>query len=73
MVGFEGTPMVGITVDCYSTDLNPESLRSFTVIPLTDHSKITVYLNREILNHDASNPMELQNIKKCCRWKESSA
>ena len=45
MVGFEGTPMVGTptyssslgssTVDYFITDLNPESLRAFTVSPLT--------------------------------------
>ena len=61
------------TVDYFITDLNPESLREFTVSPLTplsDHSKITVYLNRAILNHEASKPKELSNIKKCYRWKE---
>uniref|UniRef100_A0A8K9V0N5 Reverse transcriptase domain-containing protein n=1 Tax=Oncorhynchus mykiss TaxID=8022 RepID=A0A8K9V0N5_ONCMY len=63
------------TVDYFITDLNPESLRVFTVRPLTplsDHSKITVYLNRAILNHVASKPKELSNIKKCYRWKELS-
>lgn len=61
------------TVDYFITDLNPESLRVFTVstlTPLSDHSKITVYLNREIVNHEASKPKELSNIKKCYRWKE---
>jgi hypothetical protein len=63
------------TVDYFIIDLNPESLRVFIVSPLTslsDHSKITVYLNRAILNHEASKPKELHNIKKCYRWKESS-
>ena len=67
--------LVSSTVDYFITDLNPESLRAFTVSPLTppsDHSKITVYLNRAILNHYASKPKELSNIKKCYRWKECS-
>jgi hypothetical protein len=29
-------------------------------------------LNRAILNHEVSKPNELNNIKKCYRWKESS-
>jgi hypothetical protein len=61
------------TVDYFITDLNPESLRAFTVRPLTplsDHSKITVYLNRAIHNHEASKPKELSNIKKWYKWKE---
>ena len=61
------------TVDYFVTDRNPESLRAFTVSPLTplsDHSKITVYLNRVILNHEASKQKELSNNKKCYRWKE---
>ena len=64
------------TVDYFITDLNPESLRAFTVSPqthLTDHSEITAYLNRAILNHEGSKAKELHNIMKCYRWKESSA
>lgn len=37
------------TVDHFNTDRNPNSLRAFTVsqlTPLSDHSKITLYLNR---------------------------
>ena len=63
------------TVDYFITDLNQESLRSFTVsppTPLSDHSKITVYLNRAKLNREASKPKELNNMKKCYKWKESS-
>ena len=40
----------------------------FTVSPLTPlpgHSKITLYLNRAMLNNEASKPKELNNIKKC--------
>jgi hypothetical protein len=55
-----------LTGDYFITDLNPESLRVFTVSPLTsDHSKITLNLNRALLNHEASKPKELNNIKKC--------
>ena len=60
-------------VDYFSTDLNPESLRAFTVSPLTplsDHSKIIVYLKRAILN-EASKSKELHNNKTFYRWKES--
>ena len=63
------------TVDYFITDLNPESLRAFTVSPLTplsNHSKITLYLNRAMLNHESSKPRDLYSINKCYRWKESS-
>ena len=54
------------TVTYFITDLNLESLRAFTVSPLTPlshHSKITVYLNRAILNHEASTPKEMINME----------
>jgi hypothetical protein len=60
--------------DYFITDLNPECLRAFTISPLTalsDHNKIRV-MNRVMLNHEASKPEELYNIKTCCRWKEDS-
>jgi len=41
------------TVEYFLTDLNPNSLRAFTVSPLnplSDHSKITLYLNRAMPN-----------------------
>ena len=62
------------TVKYFVTDLNPESLRTFTdspLTPLSDHSKITVYLNRAILNHEVSKTKELHHIKKRYRWKQS--
>ena len=62
--------LVSSTVDYFITDLNPESLRVFTVSqmkPLSDHSKITVYLKRAILNHEAATPKELHNINKLYR------
>ena len=63
-------------VDYSITDLNPESLRMFTVSPLTpllDHSKITAYLNRAILNHEASKLNKLHTTEKRYRRKESSS
>jgi hypothetical protein len=62
------------TVYYFITDLNTESLRVIRFSPLTplsDYSKFTVYLNRAILNYEASTPKELHNIKKCYRWNES--
>jgi hypothetical protein len=64
------------TVDYIITNLNPESLRMFTVSPLTpllDHSKITAYLNRAILNHEASKLNKLYTTEKRYRQKESSS
>ena len=77
MVVFERTPTVDtptahlLAVELYFIiDLNPESLRAFTDSRLTPLSQITVYLNRAILNHEASKPKELSHIKKYYRWKE---
>ena len=63
------------TVDCAITDLDPLSLRAFTVNPLTplsDHSNITVYLKREHSNYEASKPSELYNTTHSYRWKSDS-
>jgi hypothetical protein len=54
------------TEDYFTPDLNPESLRAFTVSPLTplsENSKITVYLNRAMLNHEALKPKELKKVE----------
>ena len=61
------------TVDYFITELNPESLRAFSqsTDTLLNHSKITLYLNRAILNHEASKSKKRNNIKKCYRWKGS--
>ena len=75
MVGFKKTPMVGTRTAhplagiLQITDLNPESLSFVSpLMLLSDYSKITVYLNRAILNKSP----KLHSIKKCYRWKESS-
>ena len=63
------------TVDYFITDINVESLRAFTVsqlTPLSDHSKITVYLNRPAPNHETTKPNKLHNIKQRYKWKEQS-
>jgi hypothetical protein len=52
-----------ITLSLASTQSLSERSKS-----LLDHSKITVYLNRALLKHEAK---EVYNIKKCYRWKES--
>ena len=54
----------------YSSALGSGTVVSGTVV--SDHSKIPVYLKSAILNHEASKPKELNNIKKCNRRKESS-
>ena len=72
MVDFEGTPMVGTLIThllavVLTTTLSltsTQSLSEFTVsalTPLSDHSKITLYLNRAMLNHEASKSKELNN------------
>ena len=51
------------TVDYFITDIDMESVRAFTVsqlTPLSDHSKITAYLNRT-QNHEMSIPNKLHN------------
>ena len=63
------------TVDYFITDINVESLRAFTVsqlTPLSDHSKITAYLNRSAPNHETIKPNKLHNIKQRYKWKEQS-
>ena len=63
------------TVDYAITDLDPMSLRALTVNPLTplsDHSKITVYLKREHSNYEASEPSKLYNTQHSYRWKSDS-
>lgn len=63
------------TVDYFLTDLNPNSLRAFTVSPLnplSDHSKITLYLNRAMPNQEASKQTQLHSFRNMYRWKQNS-
>ena len=64
------------TVDYFITDVNRESIRAFTVnqlTPLSDHSKITAYLNRPTPNHEISKPNKLHTIRQRYKWREQSA
>ncbi len=57
------------------TDIDPSSLRSFTVrelTPLSDHSQITAYL-KKTENNIKTKPSKLYNIRKPYRWGENSA
>ncbi len=57
------------------TDIDPLSLRSFTVrelTPLSDHSQITAYL-KKTENNINTKPSKLYNIRKPYRWGENSA
>ncbi len=69
------SPLGNSTVDYMITDINPSSLRSFTVrelTPLSDHSQITVYL-KKTENNINTKPSKLYNIRKPYRWGENSA
>ncbi len=70
-----GSPLGNSTVDYMITDIDPSSLRPFTVrelTPLSDHSQITVYLKKteNIINTKSS---KLYNIRKPYRWAENNA
>ncbi len=57
------------------TDIDPSSLRLFTVrelTPLSDHSQITAYL-KKTENNINTKPSKLYNIRKPYRWAENSA
>ncbi len=63
------------TVDYFLPDLNPNSLRAFTVSqlnPLSDHSKITLYLTRAMPNQEASNQTQFHSLRNTYRWKQNS-
>ncbi len=56
------------------TDIDPSSLRSFTVrelTPLSDHSQITAYL-KKTENNINTKPSNLYNIRKPYRWAETA-
>lgn len=64
------------TVDYFITDLSLESIRAFTVSPLTplsDHSKTTIYLNRSTPKQKVLTSNKLHTAKKGYKWKEGSA
>ncbi len=55
------------------TDIDPSSLRSFTVrelTPLSDHSQITAYL-KKTENNINTKPSKLYNIRNPYRWAET--
>ena len=57
------------------TDLDPFSLSSFTVKPLTplsDHSQITLFIKRTETNTTPSQPSNLTNITRTFRWAPNS-
>ncbi len=69
------TPLGNSTVDYMITDIDPSSLRSFTVrelTPLSDHSQITAYL-KKTENNINTKPSKLYNIRKPYRWAENCA
>ncbi len=69
------SPLGNSTVDYMITDIDPSSLRSFTVrelTPLSDHSQITAYL-KKTENNINTKPSKLYNIRKPYRWAENSA
>ena len=63
------------TVDYAITDLDQTSLRAFTVkeqTPLSDHSQITLYLERADTGNTFSQPCKLYKIKKQYKWAQNS-
>ncbi len=69
------SPLGNSTVDYMITDIDPSSLRSFTVrelTPLSNHSQITAYL-KKTENNINTKPSKLYNIRKPYRWAENSA
>ncbi len=69
------SPFGSSTVDYFLTDLNPNSLRAFTVSqlnPLSDHSKITLYLTRATPNQETSKQTQLHSLRNTYRWKQNS-
>ncbi len=64
------SPFGSSTVDYFLTDLNPNSLRAFTVSQLnllSDHSKITLYLTRAMPNQEASKQTQLHSLRNTYR------
>ncbi len=69
------SPFGSSPVDYFLTDLNPNSLRAFTVSrlnPLSGHSKITLHLTRAMPNQEASKQTQLHSLRNTYRWKQNS-
>ena len=61
------SPLDNSTVDYSITDLDPFCLRAFTVSPLTplsDHSKITLYIRKTVTDPHAAEPTKLNYTKQ---------
>ena len=69
------SPLGHSTVDYMITDLDPSSLSSFTVKPLTplsDHSQITLFIKRSDIKMTNTQPNKLYNIRNSYRWDQNS-
>ena len=69
------SPLGHSTVDYMITDLEPSSLSSFTVKPLTplsDHSQITLFIKRSDIERIHTEPNKLYNIGNSYRWDQNS-
>ncbi len=69
------SPLGNSTVDYSITDLDPFHLRAFTVSPLTplsDHSKITLYIRKTPTDPHVAQPSRLNRSKQPYRWTSHS-
>ena len=69
------SPLGNSTVDYNITDLDPFYLRACTVSPLTplsDHSKITLYIRKTVTDPHAAEPSKLNYTKQPYRWTNNS-
>lgn len=69
------SPLGNSTVDYSITDLEPFCLRAFTVSPLTplsDHSKITLYIRKTPTHPHVAEPSKLNRSKQPYRWTNNS-
>ena len=69
------SPLGNSTVDYSITDLDPSYLRAFTVSPLTplsDHSKITLYIRKRPTEPHVAEPSRLNPSKQPYRWTSHS-
>lgn len=69
------SPLGNSTVDYVITDIDPMSIRAFTVkplSPLSDHSQLTIFIKMSENNTLKSQPSKLFHFKKSYRWAENS-